>query len=135
MIFFTHCFLDDIELEILAQQQRRNQEERGDDVEIPDSLVNNEFRSENPYYTDEDEPYIPTENPMFVRTMSDSSLDSDLRQVNDQYEEGLTDEMLRFANNDLSQITDPDERPIQNNLQPGLDAEGKSNINAVFCLQ
>ena len=71
---------------------------------------------------------------MFIRRMSDSSLDSDLRQVSDQCEEGLTDEMLRFANNDLSQITDPEERPSQNNLQPELDAERKSVRIFVVCL-
>ncbi|KAI8327639.1 hypothetical protein BD560DRAFT_457201 [Blakeslea trispora] len=117
-----------------SQQQRRNQEERGDEVEIPDSHDNDDSRAQNPYYTDDDEPYIPTENPAYVRRMSDSSLDSDLRQVNDQIEESMTDETLRFANNDLNQVNDPEERPNERNFQPAVsidDAESSGSKETV----
>lgn len=117
-----------------SQQQRRNQEERGDEVEIPDSHDNDDSRAQNPYYTDDDEPYIPTENPAYVRRMSDSSLDSDLRQVNDQIEESMTDETQRFANNDLNQVNDPEERPNERNFQPAVSIDGKSKNYSILII-
>ncbi|KAI8330829.1 hypothetical protein BD560DRAFT_457064 [Blakeslea trispora] len=116
------------------ERARDELEERGDEVEIPDSHDNDDSRAQNPYYTDDDEPYIPTENPAYVRRMSDSSLDSDLRQVNDQIEESMTDETLRFANNDLNQLNDPEERPNERNFQPTVsidDAESSGSEETV----
>lgn len=70
---------------------------------------NNELHSYNPYYTDEDEPYILPENLFDIRRLSDSSLDRNLEE-HDQYGGALTEEMLRCAREDLNQMDDQKRR-------------------------
>ncbi|KAG1447795.1 hypothetical protein G6F46_011175 [Rhizopus delemar] len=116
--------LDEYERQILEENQRRNQEARGDNVEIPDSTENNEARSYNPYYTDEDEPYIPPEYPSYVRRMSDSSSDANTEKHYDQHEGGLPEDMLRCAHEDLNRMDDQRRREDRNNkiFSPHINA-------------
>ncbi|KAG1031500.1 hypothetical protein G6F43_013942 [Rhizopus delemar] len=97
--------LDEYERQILEENQRRNQEARGDNVEIPDSTENDESRSYNPYYTDEDEPYIPPEYPSYVRRMSDSSSDANTEKHYDQQAGGFPEDMLRYEESSGSEKT------------------------------
>ncbi|KAG1158591.1 hypothetical protein G6F36_014153 [Rhizopus arrhizus] len=62
-----------------------------------DSTENDEPRSYNPYYTDEDEPYVPPEYPSYVRRMSDSSSDANTEKHYDQHVGGFPEDMLRYA--------------------------------------
>ncbi|KAG1036157.1 hypothetical protein G6F43_013104 [Rhizopus delemar] len=94
--------LDEYERQILEENQRRNQEARGDNVEIPDSTENDGSRSYNPYYTDEDESYIPPEYPSYVRRTSDSSSDANTEKHYDQHEGGFPEDMLRCTHEDLN---------------------------------
>ncbi|KAG0747025.1 hypothetical protein G6F57_002839 [Rhizopus arrhizus] len=73
---------DENESLILEENQRMNQEARGNDIEIPDSTENNKS---HPYNL----------------CMSNSSLDGNLEDP-DQHVCALTEEMMRYAREDLN---------------------------------
>lgn len=103
LISSTCCLLailGEYEREILEETQRRNQEARGDDVEIPDDTEDSGPRVQNPYYTDEDEPYSPPNSYLFTRRMSDSSVEEN---VEEERLDNMTEEVLRGMHEDLNQ--------------------------------
>ena len=91
-MYYLLTIIGEYEREILEGAQRRNQKARGDDIQSPDNLEDNEPRAHNPYYTDEDEPYAPPDNFFYTRRMSDSSAEE---HTENQSRENMAEEFLR----------------------------------------
>lgn len=113
----------------MEERLRRNQETRGDNVEIPDSPENEyELHPQNPYYTDEDDPYIPPEGFQNVRRMSDSSSDSVIEKNHHRGMNDLSEEVLRNINEDMNQINDMESKNNPSINLPGLDGKYKRDF-------
>lgn len=89
----------------MEEAQRRDQETRGDNIEIPDSTRDNEPQLHNPYYTDEEEPYEPPDASQYGRRMSDSSSDANMEDGHGQREGNMTEEMMRTVHEDLNYMS------------------------------